>query len=83
MPDGRGSKICVPSNGGNRAVFAFAALGVEVISGDIRPMRLDFVEGIADKYRLPVRLAVQHTMRLPHIPSDTFDLGYTSERVHV
>jgi len=83
VPDWRGAKICVPSSGDNRAVFAFAALGAEVVSCDISPVQLELAEGIADKYRLPVRFVVQDTMGLPDIPSGTFDLVYTSEGVHV
>lgn len=83
FPDLRGRKILVPSSGDNRAVFAFAALGANVVSCDLSEKQIQYAREIADKHNLKIRFMVQDTMTLPDIPSDTFDLVYTSEGVHV
>lgn len=83
FPDLRGRKILVPSSGDDRAVFAFAALGANVVSCDLSEKQIQYAGEIADKHNLKIRFMVQDTMTLPDIPSDTFDLVYTSEGVHV
>lgn len=46
--DLKGRKILVPSSGDNRAVFAFAALGAEVVSCDICEKQLEYAKEIAE-----------------------------------
>lgn len=82
-PNLEGLKILVPSSGDNRAVFAFAALGAEVVSCDICEKQLHFASEIAKKNSLNISFLVQNTMKLSDIESESYDLVYTSEGVHV
>lgn len=79
----RDKKILVPSSGDNRAVFAFAALGAEVVSCDICEKQLDYAREIAEKFSLSINFQVEDSMKLSGIESDTYDLVYTSEGVLV
>ncbi|HBL84745.1 MAG: hypothetical protein A2Y17_01855 [Clostridiales bacterium GWF2_38_85] len=81
--DLKGKKICVPSSGDNKAVFAFAALGANVVSCDICERQLQHAQRIANKYNLDIEFIVQNTMELTDIKSGEFDFVYTSEGVHV
>lgn len=83
FPSLKDRKILVPSSGDNRAVFAFAALGANVVSCDICEKQLQYAKEIADKNDLNIQFKVQDTMKLPEIASNMYDLVYTSEGVHV
>ncbi len=83
FPDLKGRNILVPSSGDNRAVFAFAALGANVVSCDICEKQLQHAKEIADKNHLNIQFRVQNTMKLTDMESGKFDLVYTSEGVHV
>lgn len=83
FPSLQGMKICVPSSGDNRAVFAFAAMGSEVTSCDICQAQLDHANEVSTKNHLAIDFVQQDTMKLSDIPSDTYDFVYTSEGVHV
>ena len=83
FPSLNGKKICVPSSGDNRAVFAFASLGAHVTSCDICEQQLKYANEIAKKNLLEIDFVVQDTMKLQDIESNEYDLVYTSEGVHV
>lgn len=83
IPKLNGKKVCVPSSGDNRAVFAFAAMGANVISCDICEKQLFYANEIAVKNNLKVDFIVQDTMKLSEIKTEGYDLVYTSEGVHV
>lgn len=83
LPDLNGRKICVPSSGDNRAVFAFAMMGADVTSCDISERQLENAEKLAIQLGLNINFIMSDTMRLDNIPDDTFDLVYTSNGVHV
>lgn len=80
-----GRKICVPSSGDNHAVFAFALLGAEVFSCDISENQLEASKlsaekiGVSDK----IKFICTDTMELDDVPSESFDLVYTSNGVYV
>lgn len=67
FPDLTGKKICVPSSGDNKAVFAFAALGAKVTSCDITERQLQYAKDIAEKCNLEIEFLVQDTMTLSDI----------------
>lgn len=83
FPTLENKKVCVPSSGDNRAVFAFAALGADVTSCDICEQQLIYAKKIAQKNSLKIEFIVQDTMKLSDIKSEEYDLVYTSEGVHV
>lgn len=83
LPNLEGKKVLVPSSGDNRAVFAFAALGADVTSCDICEKQLIYAKKIAEVKNLSIKFQVEDTMKLESIPSNEFDLVYTSEGVFV
>lgn len=83
LPNLKGKNVLVPSSGDNRAVFAFAALGSNVTSCDICEKQLIHARKIAEKKHLSIQFQVEDTMKLDEIPSDNYDLVYTSEGVLV
>ena len=83
FPSLKGKKVLVPSSGDNRAVFAFASLGSYVTSCDICEKQLIYAKEIAKKKKLSIKFQVDDTMKLNSIPSDEYDLVYTSEGVFV
>ena len=83
IPCFKNKKILIPSSGDNRAVFAFATLGADVISCDICEKQLQYAKEIADRNNLNIQFCVQDTMKLSDIGSEEYDLVYTSEGVHV
>lgn len=83
FPTLRGKKVCVPSSGDNRAVFAFAVLGAKVTSCDISPRQLENARKIAEENHWDIEFICDDTRYLTKLPSETFDLVYTSNGVHV
>lgn len=83
FPTLKNKKICVPSSGDNRAVFAFAVLGAKVTSCDICEKQLKYAQEIANKNDLDINFIVQDTMKISDIKSNEYDFVYTSEGVHV
>jgi SAM-dependent methyltransferase len=84
-PDLRGKKICVPSSGDNKAVFAFAMLGARLTSSDISENQLANAERIAKRHGWDqsIEFICSDTMRLEGIADDAYDFVYTSNGVHV
>lgn len=80
-----GKKICVPSSGDNHAVFAFALLGAEVFSCDICESILESSKKSAEKIGVSdkIKFICTDTMKLGDVPSEAFDLVYTSNGVYV
>lgn len=85
VPNLRNKKICVPSSGDNKAVFAFAMLGAQVMSCDISENQLANAERIAKQYGWDrsIEFVCADTMKLDEIASHTYDFVYTSNGVHV
>ena len=83
FPNLEGKKVLVPSSGDNRAVFAFSALGSKVTSCDICEKQLIYAKEIAEKKHFSIQFHVEDTMKLESIPSNEYDLVYTSEGVFV
>jgi len=85
LPILKGKKICVPSSGDNRAVFAFAMLGAQVTSCDFSENQLANAERIAKQYSWgnSIEFICADTMALDEVPDNTYDFVYTSNGVHV
>lgn len=85
VPDLRGKKICVPSSGDNKAVFAFAMLGAQVVSCDISENQLSNAERIAKHHGWDksIEFVCADTMKLSEIADNEYDFVYTSNGVHV
>jgi len=82
-PDMRGMKILVPSSGDNLAAFAFHLLGAEVTSADLAENQLKNAKAIADARGWDIRFVQADSMSLEGIPSEAYDLVYTSNGAHV
>ena len=85
VPNFEGKKICVPSSGDNRAVYAFAMLGARITSCDISENQLSNAERIAKKHGWDesIEFKIADTMKLDGIKNDEYDFVYTSNGVHV
>ena len=85
IPDLCGKRICVPSSGDNKAVFAFAMLGAQVVSCDISENQLANAERVAKQYGWDrsIEFICADTMILDEISDNTYDFVYTSNGVHV
>lgn len=78
-----GMKICIPSSGDNLAAFAFHLLGAEVTSCDISCNQIDNAKSIAEKNGWNINFKVLDSMDMSSINSESYDLLYTSNGVHV
>ncbi|UVI33332.1 class I SAM-dependent methyltransferase [Paenibacillus spongiae] len=83
FPNLEGKRICVPSSGDNRAVFAFSLMGAKVTSCDISERQLENAAEIAKKNGWDIEFICDDTMELSNIQSDEYDFVYTSNGVHV
>lgn len=83
IPSLKGKKICVPSSGDNHAVFAFAVLGARVTSCDISKQQLENASKIAAAYNWNIEFVCDDTRHLSKLPSETYDMVYTSNGVFV
>jgi len=83
FPDLYGKKVCVPSSGDNRAVFAFHLLGAKVTSSDISVRQLANAEATAKKYGWDIEFVLDNTMTLEKIEENAYDWVFTSNGVHV
>lgn len=83
FPNFEGKKICVPSSGGNEAVFAFHLMGAKVTSVDISIKQMENAVTIAKNNNWDIEFICDDTMKLCKIKSDEYDFVYTSEGVHV
>ena len=83
FPDLHGKRVCVPSSGDNRAVFAFHLLGAKVTSSDISVRQLANAEATAKKYGWDIEFILDNTMTLEKIEEGAYDWVFTSNGVHV
>lgn len=83
FPNLKDVNVCVPSSGDNTAVFAFHLLGARVCSIDISENQIKNAKRIADERNWDINFVCDNSMTLSKIDSDTFDLVYTSNGVHV
>ncbi|GMK37656.1 hypothetical protein PCCS19_07100 [Paenibacillus sp. CCS19] len=82
-PTLEGKRICVPSSGNNHAAFAFHLMGASVTSVDISERQIANSAAIAAKHGWDIQFICDNTMTLGEIPSNAYDLVYTSNGVHV
>ena len=82
FPSLSGVRVCVPSSGDNKAVFAFHLLGAEVTSCDISVAQLKNARAIADANGWGIRFHECDSMVMEDVPRGSFDLVYTSNGVH-
>lgn len=82
-PKFEGVKVCVPSSGDNKAVFAFHLLGADVTSCDISHNQINNAKLIAKNNNWNINFKVLDSMDLSSIESELYDLVYTSNGVHV
>ena len=85
VPNLKDKKICVPSSGDNKAVYAFTMLGAYVDSCDISENQLSNAERIAKQYGWDksIKFICTDTMSLEGIKDNEYDFVYTSNGVHV
>ena len=83
LPSMEGKRICIPSSGDNHAAFAFASMGAQVTSCDISVCQLENARRIAQRHGWSITFVEADTMELAGVPSDTYDLVFTSNGVHV
>ncbi|WP_317981877.1 class I SAM-dependent methyltransferase [Paenibacillus glycanilyticus] len=83
FPDLTGKRVLVPSSGDNHAVFAFHLLGAQVTSCDISDKQIENASIIAKHHSWDIEFICEDTMTLSQLPSEEYDLVYTSNGVHV
>jgi SAM-dependent methyltransferase len=83
FPDLHNKNVLVASSGDNIAAFGFYLLGANVTSTDISENQLKNAKKIADRKRWNIKFICTDSMILDDIESETYDLVYTSNGVHV
>lgn len=83
FPSLEGKKVLIPSCGDNTAVFSFCALGADVTASDISHKQIENGRKIAANMNFNVEYHVLDSMKLEPLESDSYDLIYTSNGVHV
>jgi len=83
FPDLRGKRVIVPSCGDCIMVYGFHLMGARVTACDLSDSQLNNGKRIADQNGWDIEFIQQDSMTLDKIPSDTYDLLYASNGVHV
>lgn len=83
FPDLAGKKVCVPSSGDNKAVFAFHLMGAKVTSVDISVKQIENAAAVANTNGWDIEFVCDDTMQLSKVKSNEYDFVYTSNGVHV
>ena len=78
LPDMKDRRVLLPSSGDNHAAFALAMMGAHVTSADISEHQLENASAIAEQLCLDIEFVCDDTMKLSHIPDQTYDMVYTS-----
>lgn len=82
FPSFEGVRVCVPSSGDNKAVFAFHLLGAKVTSCDISSEQIKNARRIAEGEGWDIDFKVCDSADMAGVEEGEYELVYTSNGVH-